>query len=104
MATKRPDEQDAAQEKQAGRQQDAAVGRHVLHALGEPRNLQRVQVRRLWEDSYRVNIFIGPDAASARIAHSYFLVADGDGNITQSTPTLTRQYGPRGAENLLPSP
>jgi hypothetical protein len=50
------------------------------------------QVRPLWQDHYRVNVFIGADAASAKIAHSYFLVVNSDGNIIASTPKITRQY------------
>jgi hypothetical protein len=92
MATKQQDEQDARQDRQASQQRDATIGRRVVHVLGQPRQLQRVQVRRLWEDNYRVNVFVGPDSTSSRIAHSYFLVADSDGNITASTPTLTKQY------------
>jgi hypothetical protein len=48
----------------------------------------------LWEDHYRVNVFVGVDAASAKVANSYFLVADIDGNILTSTPKITRQYEP----------
>jgi hypothetical protein len=33
------------------------VGERVLHALGEPGDLLKVQVRELWEDHYRVNVF-----------------------------------------------
>jgi len=32
------------------------------------------------------------DAASVRVAHSYFLVADSNGNIVTSTPKITRHY------------
>jgi len=32
------------------------------------------------------------DAASARVADSYFLVVDGDGVILASTPKISRQY------------
>jgi hypothetical protein len=71
---------------------DAVIGDHVLRGLGRPGGLQRVQVRRLWADYYRVNVFVGLDAASARVAHSYFLAADGDGNIVRSTPEITRLY------------
>jgi hypothetical protein len=70
----------------------AAIGRHVLHGLGQPDALLRVDVRHLWEDHYRVNVVVGRDAASARIAHSYFLVADGAGNVLAATPKLTRRY------------
>src|SRR4051794_7719494 len=71
---------------------NALVGEQVLHALGEPSDLLKVQVRALWEATYRVNVFVGVDAASARVAHSYFVVADGDGNILASTPEVRRQY------------
>jgi hypothetical protein len=39
-----------------------------------------------------VNILVDLDAASAKVAYSYFLVADSDGNIVASTPKITRQY------------
>jgi hypothetical protein len=71
---------------------NALIGEQVIHTLGAPGDLLRVQVRRLWKNHYRVNIFIGPDAASARIANSYFLQADGDGNIVESTPKITKRY------------
>src|SRR5438552_1517169 len=38
-----------------------------------------------WEDLYRVNALVGGNAASAKIAHNYFLVADRDGDILEST-------------------
>jgi hypothetical protein len=68
------------------------IGEQVMHTLGEPGDLLKVQVRVLWENHYRVNIFIGGDAASARIADSYFVKAGSDGNIVESTPRITKQY------------
>jgi hypothetical protein len=91
MATKRQGQQ-PPDEVEQGRQLSAALGRQVMRTLGEPGDLLRVQVQRLWEEHYRVNVLVGADAASARIAHSYFLVADGDGHISACTPELTRQY------------
>ena len=76
------------------RRRNAVIGQHVLHTLGQPGDLHRVQVRPLWEDHYRVNILVGTDAVSAKVAHSYFLVADSAGTIVASTPKLTRQYEP----------
>ncbi|MBV9122676.1 MAG: hypothetical protein JO112_04915 [Planctomycetes bacterium] len=64
----------------------------VLHALGRPGDLQRVQVWPLWENHYRVNILVGVDPVSMRVAHSFFLLGDGEGNILASTPEITRQY------------
>jgi hypothetical protein len=68
------------------------VGEQVLHMLGTPANLLSVQVRMLWENRYRVNVFVGPDAASAWVANSYFLVVGSNGNIMMSTPEITKQY------------
>jgi gamma-glutamyltranspeptidase len=71
---------------------NALIGEQVLHALGKPRNLLRVQVRPLWDGFYRVNVFVGADTACAKIPHSYFVVADGDGNVVSATPTIRKQY------------
>ena len=49
-------------------------------------------MRLVWQDHYRVNVFVGVEAASAKIAHSYFLVVNGEGTIIASTPKITRQY------------
>jgi hypothetical protein len=92
MPTKQQEQQPADQEKQHPPKRAAVIGKHVMHALGEPRDLHRVQVRPLWEDHYRVNVLVGLDAASAKVAHSYFLVADTNGNIIASTPKITRLY------------
>jgi hypothetical protein len=68
------------------------IGKNVLGALGCPADLQRVQVRRLWGDYYRVNVFTGGDPCSVRIAHSYFLAANAEGAIAWSTPDIARVY------------
>ena len=92
MSTQQQDIQLTDQEKQSRQQRKTVIGKQVIHTLGQPGHLYEVQVRHLWEDHYRVNIFVGLDAASAKVAHSYFLVADSDGNIVASTPKITRQY------------
>jgi len=68
------------------------IGRNVLGAIGRPTNLLRVQVQWLWLGYYRVNVFVGADAASAAVAHSFFLEASDAGVIITSTPALARQY------------
>jgi hypothetical protein len=72
---------------------NAVIREQVMHVLGEPGDLLAVAVRPLWNSFYRVNIFVGPDVAFARVANSYFLEIDGDGKIAAATPTITRQYG-----------
>jgi len=79
------------------------IGVKVIRALGRPPAFLKVSVRPLWQAFYRVNIFVGADAISARIAHSFFLDADGDGNIVASTPAVSRRYG-RAAEGPSPLP
>jgi hypothetical protein len=92
MSPQQQDNQHRDQEKQARQQRKTVIGKLVIHTLGQPGHLHEVQVRHLWEDHYRVNILVGLDAASVKVAHSYFLVADSDGNIVASTPKITRQY------------
>jgi hypothetical protein len=71
---------------------NALIAEQVVHTLGKPEGLHKVQVHPLWGNYFRVNVLIGLDAASVRVANSYFLKADGDGNIVESTPKLTSQY------------
>jgi hypothetical protein len=85
-------EKHAGQERQDGEQLRAAIGKHVMDALGQPSDAYWVQVRPLWEGHYRVNVLAGADTTCARVAHSYFLVADGAGNILTTSPQLTRRY------------
>jgi hypothetical protein len=71
---------------------NALIGKQVLHSLGKPGDLLTVQVRPLWENRSRANVFVGKDAASAKVAHSYFLMTDDDGNILEANPKITRKY------------
>jgi hypothetical protein len=70
----------------------ALIAEQVVRALGTPAGLLRVQVRRLWDRSYRVNVVLGPDALSTRIADSFFVTVDGSGTIVGTSPPLTRRY------------
>ena len=92
MPTKEPVEQNKELERHKGDMLNALIGEQVMHTLGMPLGLHDVQVRRLWEDRYRVNVFIGENAASAKIANSYFLKADNDGKIVESIPKIKKVY------------
>src|SRR4051812_13975371 len=70
----------------------ALIAERVIHALGEPVHLLTVSVRPLWGNRYRVNVFVGTDAASARVVNSYFLEVGDEGAITTSTPTIMKLY------------
>jgi hypothetical protein len=92
MPMQQQEMQHTDQEKQEGQQRSALIGKNVLRALGKPADLHQVQVRQLWEDHYRANVLVGIDAASTKVAHSYFLVVGNDGNIIASTPAIAKQY------------
>jgi hypothetical protein len=85
-------EQPAHGDTQGRQRLSAAIGKHVLRTLGQPSDLREVQVRGLWKDHYRVNVMVGVDAVSARVAHSYFVETDGDGNVLAATPKITNLY------------
>lgn len=73
-------------------QQRSLIACQIVQALGRPADLLRVEVRHLWEKHYRANVLVGADVASIRIAHSFFLSIDEDGNIIASAPALARKY------------
>jgi hypothetical protein len=72
--------------------QTGLIGKQVIQTLGRPDGLHELQVRRLWDDHFRVNVFIGADATSARIVNSYFVKTDADGKIVRSFPRITKLY------------
>ena len=66
--------------------------KQVVSSLGSPKNLLKMQVRPIGGDRYRVNVFVGSDATSARIADSFFLTTTEEGNILASSPEIVRAY------------
>ncbi len=92
MPTKVQAPQRIGEEEKELKRRDAAIGGQILQILGHPVELQRVDVRPLWEHHYRVNVLVGADAASVRVMHSYFLVTDSSGNIVTTTPKLSKSY------------
>ena len=89
---RRTEEKRVEQKSQEAGLLEIAVRDKVLCNLGNPPIPHRIQVKCVWGDSYRVNVFIGPDVSSFKVAHSFFLKADGDGNILTSSPAITRVY------------
>jgi hypothetical protein len=71
---------------------DSLVEKQVIAALGTPMDLRSVQVRKVWDDHYRVNVIVGANAASVKIANSFFLVIGGDGSLIAATPKIMKQY------------
>jgi hypothetical protein len=103
--TKTPElEKKADSAKQLHEKLNALIRDQVIHTLGEPDDLLRVQVRPLWEHYYRVNIFVGANTAFARISNSYFVQTDRDGGIVASTPQLLKQYAQKSPASSAVSP
>jgi hypothetical protein len=50
-----------------------------------------VQVKNLWGNYYRANVFVGTFTES-KVAHSYFLKVAPDGEIVTSVPAMKREY------------
>jgi hypothetical protein len=68
------------------------IREQVLHTLGTPTDLRTVQVEKVWDNHYRVNVFVGANAGCVRVSNSFFLVTDSDGSLIASTPKITKQY------------
>jgi len=71
---------------------NSAIKEQIIAALGKPSDLLRVVARPLWDRHYRVNVFVGENAATAKIANSYFVEVDSDDRLFKSTPKITKQY------------
>jgi hypothetical protein len=83
-------EADAAE--QSARRLATTICRHVITALGRPTDFLRITARQVTGDGFRVNVITGPDASCTRIAHSFFITADGEGNIMGSTPPIKKLH------------
>ena len=92
MPTKQSMEERPAPNGKERAQRNSEIAATLLQALGSPTNLHSVQVRPLWGNQFRVNVLMGADAASIKVAHSYFLSVDNEGRIVTSTPTITKLY------------
>jgi hypothetical protein len=92
MSTKQEPSKHAEPKVADSRPMEAAIRQNVIQELGRPALLLHVQVRPLWGNHYRVNVFVGANIASATVAHSYFLAADGNGEVLNSAPPITRLY------------
>jgi hypothetical protein len=100
MAKKQEPQTTAEPESRGTDALDALVARHVLLALGRPPDMLRIQVRCLWSAFYRVNVFVGGNNASAKIANSYFVRASPDGQVLDAQPPLAKQYEAAKAANV----
>jgi hypothetical protein len=68
------------------------ISEQVMHTLGTPTDLRNVQVRKVSDTQYRVNVIVGENASAVRVANSYFLVVDSEGILVTASPKITKQY------------
>jgi hypothetical protein len=92
MSTKQEEARRAEQQARESRSLEAVIGENVMRDLGRPAGLHHVPARRVFGDNYRVNVFVGEGAASAKVAHSFFVAVDAAGKVIESTPAITRRY------------
>jgi len=69
-----------------------AICLNVIGALGRPIDFLRITARQITEYGYRVNVITGPNNATTRIAHSFFVTVDANGALTGSDPAIVKQY------------
>ena len=77
---------------QERREAQTLVRERVFHALGEPPNLFRVHIQPLRDGNYRMNVYVGTNAANSKIPYSYFVEADDEGKVLSSIPTIYKLY------------
>jgi hypothetical protein len=92
MPAKEQGKHQAEQAEQTHEQRSSVIAHQLLQTLGRPSALYRVEIRHLWDDHYRANVFVSSGPATTRLAHSFFIVADNDGKIIASEPGITRSY------------
>ena len=92
MPTKEPSQQQAEAAERAQERRNGVIVGQLMQTLGRPTTLYRVEMRHLWDGYYRANVFVGATVTSTRIAHSFFLTADEEGNIVASIPDISREY------------
>jgi hypothetical protein len=67
----------------------------VLEILGTPPNFHKVDSKHLFNNVYRVNVRVKSGLSNlvnvTKIAHSYFIFTDEEGNITKGDE-ITKQY------------
>ena len=68
------------------------IRQHVLETLGTPPGWHMVQVRPLWADCFRVNVLVGESITNFTIVHSFFLKADGEGDVLESSPRMVKRF------------
>jgi len=89
LQCEQPEDEMGREEREA---MDNRIREQVIHALGKPVDLRNVQVLKIWDGRYRVNVIVGPNAGSVRVANSFFLEVDKTGGLVSASPKITKEY------------
>jgi len=92
MATKQQSDLDAEAKSMARHALNAIIGKNLIQSLGSPADMLTVKVNPVGRETYRVNVMVGKDICSSRVADSFFLTADEEGNIVTCSPQIVRLY------------
>jgi hypothetical protein len=81
----------------------SVIGVSLLKRLGKPNNLHMMKVIHLWNNHYRVNVWVSILGNNSlhdqrRIEHSYFVSVDEHGEILDSKPEIKRIYTETGED------
>lgn len=73
---------------------DRWIADRVFAELGKPRDLFRIQIRPLWGDHFRVNIYREVEVSQAlpRVAMTDSFFVTTDHQTMESKPQITRKY------------
>lgn len=68
---------------------DQVIIDQITKGLNHPKETHTIQVRHLWENRYRVNVFVAGECGTSRVAHSFFVSTNSEGVILESNPAIT---------------
>ncbi len=71
---------------------DDLIREQVIHAMGSPEDLLEVQVRKVWDNHFRVNVLVGPNLGAVRLVNSYFVETDSKGGVIKTSPSIVKLY------------
>tara|TARA_Y100000310_G_C20464384_1_gene706908 strand:- start:555 stop:866 length:312 start_codon:yes stop_codon:yes gene_type:complete len=75
------------------------IEEQVINKLGKPKNLNFIKTGNVFDNRWRVDVWCYYDSANtmmptqcSKIFHSYFIHADEDGKIINSSPEIVKEY------------
>lgn len=84
----------------------AQIAVSLIQKLGRPKELHMVRVIPLWNNNYRINVWVNvrgeqPIFDQRRISDSFFVVCNEAGDIVEGRPEIEKRYSETG-EDMKP--